>query len=143
MGQARAGSEGGSRRASRHELGGPAGPQLSQGRLGIGTHQKVISIDGQEAQPTKTVFNKTYWFGSDTLGRDIFVRVLNGARIGTGSLVAAGAVVLEGTVVPPHSLVAGVPAKVRRELTGAEREKVRANALTYVQLSEEHRQLDG
>lgn len=44
-------------------------------------------------------------------------RVLNGARIGAGSLVAAGAVVLEGTQVPPGSLVAGVPAKVRRPLT--------------------------
>ena len=67
--------------------------------------------------------------------------VLNGAVIGTGSLVAAGAVVLEGTVVPPRSLVAGVPARVRRELTDEEQEKVRANARTYVQLSAEHRRL--
>ncbi|MFI7483037.1 gamma carbonic anhydrase family protein [Kocuria sp. M1R5S2] len=67
--------------------------------------------------------------------------VLNGAVIGTGSLVAAGAVVLEGTVVPPRSLVAGVPAKVRRELTEQEQEKVRSNAGTYVQLSAEHRRL--
>jgi carbonic anhydrase/acetyltransferase-like protein (isoleucine patch superfamily) len=67
--------------------------------------------------------------------------VLNGAVIGTGSLVAAGAVVLEGTVVPPRSLVAGVPARVRRELTGPEQEKVRANARTYVRLSAEHREL--
>ena len=43
--------------------------------------------------------------------------VLNHAVIGAGSLVAAGSVVLEGTIVPPNSLVAGVPAKVRRELT--------------------------
>ena len=43
--------------------------------------------------------------------------VMNGARIGAGSLVAAGAVVLEGTEVPPGSLVAGLPAKVRRELS--------------------------
>ena len=50
--------------------------------------------------------------------------VLNGAVIGTGSLVAAGAVVLEGMVVPPRSLVAGVPAKVRRELTEEEIEHV-------------------
>ncbi|MCM3688907.1 gamma carbonic anhydrase family protein [Kocuria rosea] len=69
--------------------------------------------------------------------------VLNGAVIGAGSLVAAGAVVLEGTVVPPRSLVAGVPARVRRELTEQEQEKVRANARTYVQLSAEHRQLNG
>jgi oligopeptide transport system permease protein len=29
----------------------------------------------------KTVWNKTYWFGTDNLGRDIFVRNLYGARI--------------------------------------------------------------
>ncbi|MCU1438109.1 MAG: gamma carbonic anhydrase family protein [Naasia sp.] len=61
--------------------------------------------------------------------------VLNRAVIGAGSLVAAGAVVLEGTVVPPGSLVAGVPAKVRRELTEEERTGLRQNAAVYVELS--------
>ncbi|MEW1805337.1 gamma carbonic anhydrase family protein [Arthrobacter sp. SLBN-53] len=67
--------------------------------------------------------------------------VLNGAVIGAGSLVAAGAVVLEGTVVPPRSLVAGVPAKVRRELTDEEFDGVRANATRYVELAAKHRDL--
>jgi carbonic anhydrase/acetyltransferase-like protein (isoleucine patch superfamily) len=58
--------------------------------------------------------------------------------IGAGSLVAAGAVVLEGTVIPPGSLVAGVPAKVRRELSDEEREQVRGNARHYVELSRVH-----
>ena len=57
--------------------------------------------------------------------------VMNGAIIGTGSLVAAGAVVLEGTIVPPGSLVAGVPAKVRRELTAVERDGIAHNAENY------------
>jgi carbonic anhydrase/acetyltransferase-like protein (isoleucine patch superfamily) len=57
--------------------------------------------------------------------------ILNGAVIGAGSLVAAGAVVLEGTVVPPGSLVAGVPGKVRRELTADERAGIRRNAEAY------------
>ena len=69
--------------------------------------------------------------------------VLNGAVIGTGSLVAAGAVVLEGTVVPPRSLVAGVPAKVRRELTDDEFDGVRQNAARYVELARAHRGLHG
>ena len=56
---------------------------------------------------------------------------MNGAVIGKGSLVAAGALVLEGTIVPPGSLVAGVPAKVRRELTEHEREAIRQNAENY------------
>ena len=67
--------------------------------------------------------------------------VLNGAVIGAGSLVAAGAVVLEGTVVPPCSLVAGVPGKVRRELTDEEYDGVRANAARYRELAAAHREL--
>ena len=65
--------------------------------------------------------------------------ILNGAVIGTGSLVAAGAVVLEGTVVPPRSLVAGVPAKVRREITDDELNAIRQNASTYLEHSALHR----
>jgi len=42
--------------------------------------------------------------------------ILNGARIGRGSLVAAGALVREGAEVPPFSLVAGVPAELKRRL---------------------------
>ena len=68
--------------------------------------------------------------------------VLNGAVIGTGSLVAAGAVVLEGTIVPPGSLVAGVPGKVRRELTDDERAGIRQNAQHYLEISAGHRDSD-
>lgn len=67
--------------------------------------------------------------------------VLNGARIGRDSLIAAGTVLLEGTVVPPSSLVAGVPGKVRRELTEDEIERVRENARSYHRLTREHAQL--
>ncbi|MFN9824502.1 MAG: acyltransferase [Planctomyces sp.] len=40
--------------------------------------------------------------------------ILMGARIGHHSVIAAGAVVAEGFVIPPWSLVAGVPAVVKR-----------------------------
>ena len=46
--------------------------------------------------------------------------VMDGARIGSESLVAAGALVAPGTQVPSRSLVIGVPAKVKRELTEEE-----------------------
>jgi len=65
--------------------------------------------------------------------------VLNGAVIGAGSLVAAGSVVLEGTIIPPRSLVAGVPGKVRRELTDEELAKVVRNAERYQTLAAQHR----
>lgn len=65
--------------------------------------------------------------------------VLNGARVGAGSLVAAGAVVPQGAVIPPRSLVAGVPGKVRRELSDDEVARHRASAQAYVYLSDLHR----
>jgi carbonic anhydrase/acetyltransferase-like protein (isoleucine patch superfamily) len=46
--------------------------------------------------------------------------VLNGARVGRGSLVAAGALVREGMQIPPFSLVAGVPAQIKRSLPETE-----------------------
>jgi carbonic anhydrase/acetyltransferase-like protein (isoleucine patch superfamily) len=65
--------------------------------------------------------------------------VLNGAVIGAGSLVAAGALVPQGIVIPPRSLVAGVPGKVRRELSDAELAHNRHNAEVYVGLVDLHR----
>jgi carbonic anhydrase/acetyltransferase-like protein (isoleucine patch superfamily) len=64
--------------------------------------------------------------------------LLNGARVGAGSIIAAGAVVLEGTTVPPASLVAGVPGKVRRELTEEEVDGNRGNARRYVARAQEY-----
>jgi carbonic anhydrase/acetyltransferase-like protein (isoleucine patch superfamily) len=64
--------------------------------------------------------------------------LLNGCRIGRGSLIAAGSVLLEGTQVPPGSLVAGLPGKVRRELTEQEVSAVQENARRYVELARAH-----
>ncbi|MGW6916110.1 gamma carbonic anhydrase family protein [Kitasatospora sp. NPDC054939] len=68
--------------------------------------------------------------------------VLNGAVIGSGSLIAAGAVVPQGMVVPPGSLVAGVPGKVRRELTEEEKAGIKANGEGYLLLADAHRGIE-
>jgi carbonic anhydrase/acetyltransferase-like protein (isoleucine patch superfamily) len=65
--------------------------------------------------------------------------VLSRARIGEGALIAAGALVREGTIVPPGVLFAGVPGKVLRELTAAEKERVAANSLSYVEYARRYR----
>jgi carbonic anhydrase/acetyltransferase-like protein (isoleucine patch superfamily) len=67
--------------------------------------------------------------------------VLNRAQVGAESLIAAGALVLEGTVIPPRSLVAGVPGKVRRELSDDEVAGLRRNAEHYLELSSAHARL--
>lgn len=43
--------------------------------------------------------------------------------------------------VPPGSLVAGVPAKVRRPLTEEEKGGIKANGEGYLLLAEAHRQI--
>lgn len=64
--------------------------------------------------------------------------VLNGAVVGAGSLVAANSLVPEGMEIPPHSLVAGVPAKIRRELNAEQVAGLRSNAEAYLRLSAAH-----
>ena len=66
--------------------------------------------------------------------------VLNGARIGKGSVIAAGALVPERMEVPPGTMVMGVPAKVKRELTPEERDRFRENAQNYVRYRETYRE---
>ncbi|HWR53346.1 MAG TPA: gamma carbonic anhydrase family protein [Bryobacteraceae bacterium] len=58
--------------------------------------------------------------------------VLNGAKVGRGSIIAAGALVPEGMQVPPSSVVMGVPGKVKRAVTDAEREGILHSAANYV-----------
>src|SRR5260370_42065976 len=58
--------------------------------------------------------------------------ILNNARIGEGSIIAAGGVIPEQTGIPPNSLVAGVPGKVRRTLGGADRGLILKYAQNYL-----------
>jgi carbonic anhydrase/acetyltransferase-like protein (isoleucine patch superfamily) len=66
--------------------------------------------------------------------------LLDNAVIGKGSLVAAGAVVREGFTVPEGVLVAGVPARVVRPLTGEEQDEIRQSAVNYVGYARDARQ---
>ena len=62
--------------------------------------------------------------------------ILNGCHIGEGSIIAAGAVVPEGTIVPPRTLWAGVPAKLRRELGDKDRALILQYAQNYLDYTE-------
>ena len=57
--------------------------------------------------------------------------LLNRSRVGRNCIVAAGSVVREDFVVPAGSLVAGVPAVVKRLLTPEEIERIRRNVADY------------
>jgi carbonic anhydrase/acetyltransferase-like protein (isoleucine patch superfamily) len=58
--------------------------------------------------------------------------LLGGSRIGELSIIGAGALVPEGMVVPPRSVVLGLPGRVRRQITPEEEADLRARPLHYV-----------
>jgi len=68
--------------------------------------------------------------------------LLNGARIGAGSIVAAGTLIVENMTVPPKSLVMGSPGKVKRLLTHAEIADILAYANRYVGYRLDYMKLD-
>lgn len=58
--------------------------------------------------------------------------ILDGAVIGEQSIIGANALVTQGTIIPPGSMVMGSPAKVKRQLTQAERAELKHWAEKYV-----------
>jgi carbonic anhydrase/acetyltransferase-like protein (isoleucine patch superfamily) len=65
--------------------------------------------------------------------------LLNGVHVGTGSIVGAGALCPEGMQIPPHSLVLGLPARVIRQTTLEERDRIRRTVESYLSLQEQYR----
>lgn len=65
--------------------------------------------------------------------------LLDGVEVGEESIVAAQSMVRVGFKVPPRTLVAGVPAVVKRELTPAEVEEILRSARRYVDMAARYR----
>ena len=83
-----------------------------KGGLGVGDQTNIgagtitCNYDGKHKHPT--IIEDNVKIGSDTM-------LVAPVRVGKGSMTAAGAVVTED--VPPGTLVAGVPAKIKKKLT--------------------------
>ena len=69
--------------------------------------EKDIRIDEQGVSTNPVNIGNDIWIGANAV-------ILPGVTIGDHAVVAAGAVVTKD--VPPHTLVAGVPAKIIKEL---------------------------
>ncbi len=65
--------------------------------------------------------------------------ILSHAVVESGSVVAAGALVTEGVVIPPNSLVVGVPGRVVREVEEDLASRIVRTASDYKQMKEGHR----
>jgi carbonic anhydrase/acetyltransferase-like protein (isoleucine patch superfamily) len=74
-----------------------------------------------------------------TVGDEVLIGmgavILNHAQVGSGCIIAARALITEGMVVPPGSLVMGIPGKVR-PLRDDQLERIRLNAQSYVELKD-------
>ncbi|WP_094606893.1 Carnitine operon protein CaiE [Sporomusa silvacetica DSM 10669] len=68
------------------------------------------------------------------------VSILAGAMVGKGSIIAAGAVVKENQIIPPHSLVVGVPGRVVK-FVPEEWDSIHAQAIKYKTLWRKWRKL--
>lgn len=58
--------------------------------------------------------------------------IMNGCVIGRGSIIGAGAVVTEGQIIPPFSMVLGMPGKIKKELDPSSYDDRIAHAMGYV-----------
>ena len=65
--------------------------------------------------------------------------ILDGAVIGKNSIIGAQALVTQGMIVPPGSLVLGVPGKITRALDPQEQAGIRKWAEKYIKVAEAHR----
>ncbi len=65
--------------------------------------------------------------------------ILDGAIIGEGSIVGANSLVTAGKVFPPRSMIMGSPAKVVKQLTQEDVDKLIAHAAHYVEYKNDYR----
>jgi carbonic anhydrase/acetyltransferase-like protein (isoleucine patch superfamily) len=78
-----------------------------------------VTIDEEALISHKAVIHGAFIHKRALIG--IGAIILDGSVVSSGSIVGAGSVVTPGTRIPPNSLVMGMPGRVVRETTEAER----------------------
>ena len=77
-----------------------------------------------------------------TIGNHVLVgmhaTILNNAMIGNFCIIGSNALVTDGMKIPDYSVVMGTPAKIVKQLTEEQIEKVKQNAQNYVDLSKKY-----
>ena len=64
--------------------------------------------------------------------------LLGGAEIGEGCLIGGGALVREGQIVPPRSILVGVPGKIIGQVTDAQIADFADRARRYHEMAQRH-----
>jgi len=65
--------------------------------------------------------------------------ILDGAKIGKGSIIGANALVTSDMIIPQYSLVLGVPGKIIKQDKEFEKNAIK-NAEIYIELSRKHKE---
>jgi carbonic anhydrase/acetyltransferase-like protein (isoleucine patch superfamily) len=77
-----------------------------------------------------------------TLGDRVLVgmgaTVLDGAEVGSDSIIAAGALVPEGAKFPPRSVLMGIPARIVRETTDRDMARIKGSHESYSETCAEY-----
>lgn len=66
--------------------------------------------------------------------------LLDGAEVGDFCIISAGAVVSQGMKIPDRSFAAGVPAKVKGEVTAEQIARIETGVDTYVKLAQQYKE---
>jgi carbonic anhydrase/acetyltransferase-like protein (isoleucine patch superfamily) len=66
--------------------------------------------------------------------------VLEHARVGAGSMVAAGSTVLAHVEIPANMLAAGIPAVVKKRVSGAVQRWIDSSAEHYVEMARRYKE---
>lgn len=123
--------------------------RADHGRIVIGKGSSVqdnVTIHVPEESLTEVGEDVTVGHGAVLEGCRIGARtvvgmnsvVLNRVVVGEAVMIAAGSVLPEGMQVPARTLIAGVPAKVKKELSGSALEWINHSAGAYHHLSEQY-----
>ncbi len=65
--------------------------------------------------------------------------IFNGAKLRSGTLVGMGAVVLANVVVPPRTIIVGIPARPLRRMLSNEFKRIRVQTENYAKLAQKYK----
>ena len=92
------------------------GPNTSVNNWGMGIviHRRVVIGKNCEIAQHVTIGGRSGYEAVPVIGNDVFIgvgaKILGPIKVGDGAIIGASAVVLHD--VPPHSMVAGIPARI-------------------------------
>jgi serine O-acetyltransferase len=85
--------------------------------MGVVLHGRTVIGENCEISQHVTIGGRGGHYAVPVIGNDVFIgagaKVLGPITVGDGSIIGANAVVLRD--VPPHAMVAGIPARIIKE----------------------------